>query len=236
MGQRLPTRCHAPRTDPDPESVGRPAFTGIRSQAVRHVPVDGGQRRKVCGYTPRGLRTQDRSTLPTMALRLSDFGSNHQPRPVGNSHGLAGIGAGRLTPRRVRRFPRWDREALERNRDCVAVAPMLDDRGTLLDTDEPGAPASVHHRLIRLKGTGRPETELQELCAGDRVQAERVHARKFGGTRARPARSCAWTRPKRPRVGSSGGQGSSSVWRASALGDSQALPRGERKREWERTS
>lgn len=113
-----------------------------------------------------------------MARKPSHFGSNHQPRPVGSGPGLASVGSGRRTPRRVKLLLRWDRERVERDGDGMAVAPMLDDRGAVLDADEPGAPTAVHYRLIRLKGAGRAEPQLQEFRASDRVQAERVHARK----------------------------------------------------------
>ena len=72
---------------------------------------------------------------------------------------------------------RRERERVERDSERVAVAPMLDDRGAILDADEPGALISVHHCLVRLKGTRGAELHLQELCAGDRVQAKCVHAR-----------------------------------------------------------
>lgn len=49
------------------------------------------------------------------------------------------------------RFLRRERKTLERNRDRVAVAPVLDDRGAVLDSDEPGASVPVHHGLPRLK-------------------------------------------------------------------------------------
>jgi hypothetical protein len=69
------------------------------------------------------------------------------------------------------------RQALQRDGDSAATAPMLDDCRAVTDANEPGTSVSVHDGLIRLKGTGRPESQLQEFRARDRVQAERVHAR-----------------------------------------------------------
>jgi hypothetical protein len=68
------------------------------------------------------------------------------------------------------------REALERNRDVVAVAPSPYDRGTTAHADKPGAMVSEHHGLVRLKGRGRAELQLEEFRASDRVQSEGVHA------------------------------------------------------------
>jgi hypothetical protein len=68
-----------------------------------------------------------------------------------------------------------ERQSLERNRDRATVGSVSDYRGALAHADESGALVSVHHRLLRLKGASRPELQLQELRAGDRVQSERVH-------------------------------------------------------------
>ncbi len=54
---------------------------------------------------------------------------------------------------------------------------MSDDRDPVAYADEPGAPALMHHGLIRLECSERAELQLQELRARDRVQPERVHAR-----------------------------------------------------------
>ena len=53
---------------------------------------------------------------------------------------------------------------------------MSDERGAVVDTDEAGAAVSVHHRLVRLEASGRAELQLQELRAGDGLQAEGVCA------------------------------------------------------------
>lgn len=117
----------------------------------------------------------------------SCLGSNAGPPLPGTRSCFAGDGSGRRAQRRVRLFLRRNRKPLEGNGDGVAVAPMLDDGGALVDSNESGATISVHHGLVRLKCAGRTELQLQESRAGDCVQAELVHARKFGGTRARPA-------------------------------------------------
>src|SRR4051794_754745 len=109
-----------------------------------------------------------------MARKPSHFGSNAQPRPVGSGPGLASIGSGRRTLRRVTLLLRWDRQCVERDGDGMAAAPMLDDRRAVLDADEPGAPTVVHNCLVRLKG----DLQLQESRAGDRVQTDRVHLRE----------------------------------------------------------
>jgi len=56
---------------------------------------------------------------------------------------------------------------------------MPDHGGALAHADEPCTAVSVHHGLIRLKGAGRAEPQLQELRAGDRVQGCRgIHPRQ----------------------------------------------------------
>ena len=127
---------------------------------------------------PRRLRTQWRSPLRVMARKPSRFGSKAQPRPRGRGSGSASIGSGSPTRRRVARLSLWERERLERNCDRVTAARVSDHRGAVAHADEPGASVSVHHGLVRLKGAGRAELQLQELGTGDRVQSERVHAPK----------------------------------------------------------
>jgi hypothetical protein len=46
------------------------------------------------------------------------------------------------------------REALGRNRNGLVLAPVPDQRDTVVHADEPGATFPVHHRLIRLKYEG----------------------------------------------------------------------------------
>lgn len=111
-----------------------------------------------------------------MMARKPSLGSNAQPRLFGRGPGLASIGSDGPTERRVILRTRREGESLERNRDGVTAATVSDDRGAVAHANEPGASASVHHSLVRLKGAGRAELQLQELRTGDRVQSQRVHA------------------------------------------------------------
>lgn len=56
---------------------------------------------------------------------------------------------------------------------------MPDECGSIVHAYEARPSVSVHHRLFRLEDPGRAELQLQELRARDRLQAERVHPRKF---------------------------------------------------------
>lgn len=85
-------------------------------------------------------------------------------------------------------FLRRERKGLERYGEGVAVAPVLDDRGAVLDADESSAPVSVYYGLVRLEGARGAEFQLEELCSGDRVQAEGFHAGPFGSTLDLPCR------------------------------------------------
>jgi len=73
------------------------------------------------------------------------------------------------------------------NSDLVAFAPISDGCGVGADADDPGSPFLVEYGLAGLKGTGGSELHLQYLRAGNRVQPERVHARKFGRVHLRPS-------------------------------------------------
>jgi hypothetical protein len=78
---------------------------------------------------------------------------------------------------------------------------MSDHCGSVVHADEPGASISVQDCLVRLKGGGRTELQLQEFRAGDRVQTERVHTRKV----RQPLRSSSsWRGPLRTRFADPG--------------------------------
>ena len=109
-----------------------------------------------------------------------------KPSYFASNLGLGSTEADGRTLRRVAQVLRREREGLGRNRDRVALPPMPDDRIAVAHAYEPGPAVSVHHRLVRLKGSEPAEPQLQELRAGDRVHSERVHARKFGSAFARP--------------------------------------------------
>ena len=113
-----------------------------------------------------------------MSRKPSRLGSHDQPRPTGSGAGLASTGSGGRTKRGVVRFRQWEGEGLKWNRDWVALTPMSDHCASVVHADEPGASISVQDCLVRLKGGGRTELQLQEFRAGDRVETERVHTRK----------------------------------------------------------
>jgi hypothetical protein len=80
------------------------------------------------------------------------------------------------------------REALGWYGDCVALAAIPHNRGSVAHADEPGSSVPVHDGLVRLQDEGRAEPHLQELRTGDRVHRCRsVHARTFGGRLPHPS-------------------------------------------------
>ena len=110
-----------------------------------------------------------------MARKPSHVGSNDQPA-VRSDPALASTDACRRGCGWVPRFLRREGKGSERHSDGMAVAPMLDDRGAVLDADEPSAPASVDYCLVRLERARGAELQLEEFRSGDRVQAESLHA------------------------------------------------------------
>jgi hypothetical protein len=92
-----------------------------------------------------------------------------------------------VIPSRLRK-----REALERHRDGLLVAPVSDDRGAIADPDEPGASVVMNHGLVRLKVTCPTKAQLQKFRPCNRVQGGGgIHAASFGSALDRPPRSVA---------------------------------------------
>jgi hypothetical protein len=99
-------------------------------------------------------------------------------RPCESRAARPSIGLEGRTDAKAFDLRRWERQGIERNSDWITVPGMSDERGAVLHADEAGAAIVVHHGMVWLEVGGRPELQLQELCARDCFQAERIHARK----------------------------------------------------------